>query len=173
MPEPKTELVNIDWRETSFVPAGDNEPARIVMWKNEPELTDEEIHAILAETATEKGRQEVTTTLTKKDDVQAVVTRLAKERYPNVPEAAGRARIWAERPDLREAHEASPAPQTPAVDHETPASLEKGAPALAKRDAAVAELRKVYPDKSRAELRVMALQENPEIYDEYRRLSAS
>jgi len=100
--------------------------------------------------------------------VQAVVTRLAKERYPDVPEAADRAKIWAERPDLREAHEQ--AQEEPVVVHQP---VEKGAPALAKRDAAVAELRKIYPHETEGQLRTRALQENPEIYEEYRRLSAS
>ncbi len=49
MAETMTELFDIEWRETSFVPAGDNPPARIVMWKNEPDLTDEEIEEVLLE----------------------------------------------------------------------------------------------------------------------------
>jgi hypothetical protein len=46
---PITELFNIDWQETSFVPAGDNPEARLVFWKAEPDLSAEEIEGILAD----------------------------------------------------------------------------------------------------------------------------
>src|SRR5215218_5457147 len=128
MEMPLTELFNIDWRETSFVSAGDNPPARIVMWKDRPELTDEEIETILAEAENER-RSTVT------DPIQQA-NELAKRDYPELAKtspAAARAKVWAERPDLREAHEQ--AEETPIVVEHT---VEKGAPALAKRDAAVA-----------------------------------
>ena len=134
------------------------------MWKDRPELTDEEIETILAEAENER-RSTVT------DPIQQA-NELAKRDYPELAKtspAAARAKVWAERPDLREAHEQAEEAPAPVFEH----TVEKGAPALAKRDAAVAELRKIYPHEPEAMLRVRALRENPEIYEEYRRLSAS
>jgi DNA repair exonuclease SbcCD ATPase subunit len=106
----------------------------------------------------------------KRSDVRAEVVRLAKQKYPELSEGAATARIWAERPDLREAHERASEAQEVLTPREP---VQKGAEALAKRDAAVRELRKLYPEKSVAELRVMALEEDPSIYAEYRRLTAA
>ncbi len=184
MPEKLTELFDIDWRETSFVPAGDNPPAKIVMWKNDPGLTDEEIEEVLQEAETERRAEMPTAKLTKQSDAEAAATALAKKliedepgRFakivdPSAQLVAARAVIWAENPDLREAREMLP-PDPVELRYEAPASLEKGAPALTKRDAAVRELRKIYPHESEASLRVRALRENPSIYEEYRRLSGS
>jgi len=93
-----TELYNIDWRETSFVPAGDNPPARIVMWKGrdaEPELTDGEIAAILEEVEMGKAARPY-----------AELHRIAKAELPELyrqsPSAAV-AEISPRRPDLRDA----------------------------------------------------------------------
>lgn len=133
---PLTELFNIDWRETSFVPAGDNEPARIVMWKNEPDfLTDEEIEGILQET---ERRAEMPTTLTKRSEVEAHVTALAKQQYPDLGEGAGRRQIWNERPDLREAYERAAAPDTSVTGAEVP--VVKGADELAEHEREVQKL---------------------------------
>ena len=104
----------------------------------------------------------------KRSDVRAEVVRLAKQKYPELSEGAATARIWAERPDLREAHERA---EEDALTPREP--VQKGAPALAKRDAAVRELRKLYPHESRGQLRRRALEEDPEIYEGYRRLTAS
>jgi len=52
-------------------------------------------------------------------------------------------------------------------------AVERGAPALARRDADVAELCKVCPQETEGQLRTCALQEDPSKYEEYRRLTAS
>ena len=163
MPE-ITELFNIDWRETSFVPRGDNPEARIVMWKDDPGLTDEEVAEVLEEV-------DVSETMKRANALALRKILDEPERFGEIADddarlAAARSEVWAERPDLGSRDEAL----TPVV-RSGDAPVEKGAPALAKRDAMVAELRKLYPEKSRAKLCVMALEEDPSIYEEYRRLT--
>jgi hypothetical protein len=108
---PLVELVNIDWRETSFVPAGDNPPARLVMWKNDPGLTDEEIEEVLDDVANEQRRSEVTTkTFGKAGDVLAERDRLAREKMakqaqPGLTIAQARVEVWLENPDLQERYQ--------------------------------------------------------------------
>lgn len=142
MPDPTTELYDIDWRETSFVPRGDNEPARIVMWKNEPGLTDEEIEAVLQDVEAE--RSTTVTTMTKRSDVEAEATRRARElqkrdpeTYGGKPLAAVRSAVYARDPELREKHEALP-PEPVAVAAETP--VLKAAAPFSKIDAAAREM---------------------------------
>jgi hypothetical protein len=126
-----TELLNIDWRETSFVSRGDNPPARIVLWKQEPGLTDEEIEEILDEM--EEGTV-TTKTFTKRSDVVAEANRRAEELRKQDPEQYGRysldalrSQIYATDEALREALYAL-APEEPAVVHEP---VMKGADILA------------------------------------------
>lgn len=168
MPEPTTELYDIDWRETSFVGAPDNPPARIVMWKDEPTLTDEEIEEVLRETETE--RRAGMPTLSKRSEVEAHVGRLAKQEYPDVAARnlnAAMSKIWAERPDLREAHEGAQA------DRIAPAPAQvmvvKGASAFAKIDA---HARESYPDlydHSPSAARTKAREKRPDLGEAYDR----
>lgn len=72
-----TELHNIDWRETSFVPAGDNPPARMVMWKQDPGLTEEEIEEILSGVEGEIGGGSYS--VTKFEDVNTKAAKLILE----------------------------------------------------------------------------------------------
>jgi hypothetical protein len=76
-----TELYDVTWEETSFVPAPDNPPARLVMWKDEPHLSDEEIEAIIEEVATEKRRAGgvTTTTFTKRSQLWSAITKQAED----------------------------------------------------------------------------------------------
>jgi hypothetical protein len=101
-----TELFNIDWRETSFVGRGDNPPARIVLWKQEPDLTDGEIEEILDEV--ERGSSEaMTTKLRKEGDVLAERDRLAREKMvkqEGLTISQARMEVWMENPALREAY---------------------------------------------------------------------
>ncbi len=98
-----TELFDIDWRETSFVPAGDNPPARIVMWKNEP-LTDTEIEEILADVE----RSTALPNMAKTQDALAERDRLARQKMAKqdgLTIAQARVEVWLENPDLQERYQ--------------------------------------------------------------------
>lgn len=167
-----TELVNIDWRETSFVPAGDNPPARIVMWKQDPNLTDEEIAEVLDDV--ERSNVVTTKTFTKASDVLAERDRLARQKMAKqdgLEIAQARVEVWLENPDLQEwyqelrirEHEALAAAQEPPVvvpvvekAAQPYAELHKAAreelPDLYRRSpsAAVSEISKSRPDLTAA-----------------------
>lgn len=169
------ELYDIDWRETSFVPAGDNPPARILFWKSSPEITDEEIGEILDQVAGEP-RQEATMTttgpaMTKRGDAVAEADRLAKSRYPELAvrnPAAARARVWAEAPELRDAVASLPAGE-PVPEIPGPASLHKAAEPFAKLDAAARhELPDLYR-RSPSMARTEAARLRPDLRDGYHR----
>ena len=120
----------------------------------------------------------MTIIMRKRSDVEAEANRRARELQKQRPEtyggkslAAARSAVYAESPGLRDALASFPSRAGETAAPTIP--VEKGAPALAKRDAAVRELRKLYPHETEGQLRTRALQENPEIYDEYRRLSDS
>ena len=145
MPDPTTELYDITWTETSFCPLGDNPPARIVMWKRDPGLTDEEIEVVLRDVEAE--RSTTVTTMTKRSDVETEATRRAQELQKRDPETYGGKSLWAVRsavyaqdPDLREKHEALPPEPVPVA---TSAPVHKAAAPFSKIDAAA---REVLPD---------------------------
>lgn len=118
---PITELYDIEWTETSFVPAGDNPPARILFWKDRPGITDAEVEEILAEVAagaapaapapTQKETPVITMT---KQSIEAEVRRRAAELMKAKPEltpVSARLEIWAELRDrYEEAPDAGPVP---------------------------------------------------------------
>ena len=154
---PTTELFDIDWRETSFVPAGDNPPARIVLWKNDPGLTDAEVEEILEEVSAEQTPQRkgvpVTTTMTKlsiEAEVQKRAEELMKAR-PELTRVSARLEIWME---LKDAYQE--ADEGEAVEVEASAPVLKAADPFAKLDAAAREeLPEIYrrsPSMARVEL---------------------
>lgn len=138
---PKTELYDIDWRETSFVPAGDNPPARIVMWKSEPGITDVEIEEILKEVAPDEAtaptRKEGPVPTMTKQSVEAEVQRRAGELMkvrPELTPVSARLEIWAE---LRDRYEE--APDGEPVPVEASAPVAKAAEPYSRIDAAAKE----------------------------------
>jgi hypothetical protein len=177
-----TDLFNIDWRETSFVPAGDNPPARLVMWKDEP-LSDEEIEEIIDEVATEKRRPGVTTkAFGKAGDVLAERDRLAREKMAKqdgLTIAQARVEVWLENPGLQERyqqlriqeHEAFASAQEPQV---VPVPVvEKGAqPYAALHRVAKAELPELYRSNPSAAVAEIS-KSRPDLRDDYYRASRS
>jgi len=104
--------------------------------------------------------------MTTKREVEAQVTRLAKQEHPDLPEAAARARIWAERPDLRQAYEQASEAQEILPPREP---VQKGAAAFAKIDAAA---RQRYPDlydKSPSRARTKVSEKEADLGDGYHR----
>jgi hypothetical protein len=164
----RTALFNIDWQETSFVGRGDNPPARIVFAKDRPGITDTELEEVMQEVAAETDHRSTDVnleTLTKKRDVMAQATRLAKEQYPDLPEEAGRYKIWQERPDLFEAYYAAQDDEVPAPQVAQP--VHKGADAYAKIDAAARELRPDTYVRSPSEARTEVVKLWPDLKAEY------
>lgn len=133
-----TELFNIDWRETSFVPAGDNPPAKIVLWKAEPDLTDEEISEIIDEVERRPEVAEVDTLAQRKieSDPEGKFSKIAD---PHARLAAARAEVRSEEPRLQD-QESALAAQKPAAVHEP---VKKRDTEFAKIDRAARER---YPD---------------------------
>ena len=123
---PRTELYNISWQETSFVPAGDNPPARIVFWKNEPEISEEEIEACIDEVERRSGMAEVDTLAQRK--IEEEPERFGKIADPHARLAAARSEVRAETPDLQGQESALAAREKPAAVYEP---VMKGADILA------------------------------------------
>jgi hypothetical protein len=170
-PRTLTELYDVDWQETSFVTAPDNRPARVVMWKDEPQLTDEEIEEIIEEVATEKRRAGGVTTALQRADALAMEKieeepeRFAKIADPRARLAAARSEVWAENPSLGP-RDSALAAQEPAAVHEP---VMKGAKPYAElHRIAKAELPDLYRSNPSAAVSEIS-KSRPDLRDAYTR----
>jgi len=108
---------------------------------------------------------------TKRSEVEAEVTRLAKQRHPERASqniAAARAEVWRERPDLAERY-AELTPEAPTQRTSAPAAqpVLKGSGALAALDVVADELIKRDPSLSRRQARRKATELRPDLRDLY------
>lgn len=203
--EGRQDLYDLELEEVSFVDAGDNPGARVLLYKRrgagapdeqvaafargqyaDPEMVRELIDEVAGEAGTATRKESMTTQFTKTADVVAAVHKQAEERVANA--AAGelsisqaRVEVWLENPALAERYQQlrvqEAAEVADAMKHQpggmmaAPAeSVQKAqATVLQKHQAAVDELRKLYPHESVVELRNRAWREHPELYEEYRR----
>jgi hypothetical protein len=124
------------------------------------------------EPPTPAAREELMTrTMTKRADVLEEVERRAVEvrkQNDTLTPAQARVEIWLENEDLRRRYQELP-PDVPVAASAPPPPVVKGAGALAKHAAAVAELRKSHPELSDSQARMRAWNDNPELAAEYQR----
>jgi len=119
--------------------------------------------------------------LRSRDDVDLAVAKLARPlaKEKGISGPAARVEVWRNLPTLRKLREElpeSPAPvQGPPAEpgSGSPTEIRKGESVLRKHSAEVERLRKSHPEKTSAELRVMAWKENPHLRDEYERALTS
>ncbi|MDP8899925.1 MAG: hypothetical protein M3N33_02015 [Actinomycetota bacterium] len=165
------DLYDLELFEVSSVDRGDNEGARVMLFKRNPDapssspaapgLPDEAIERIVSEvieeevqstrTSTTSFLADGTTVMSKRSDVLAVVTAEAEDLMKREPEkyrseAAARGEAWRRRPDLVElynslAHEPAPAPADP---------LSKLSPAIQQATREAQALMKAHPEKYRS-----------------------
>ena len=113
----------------------------------------------------------MTTTLKKRSDVVAEVTRQAETLMKSDPAkfgniATARAEVWKERPDLAERYRQLP-PEAPAASTGE-ATVVKGAGVLLKVDAEARELMKADRTLTEATARSEVWRRRPDLYAEYR-----
>lgn len=181
----RVELYDLELDEVSFVDHGDNPGAKLVMYKRAGEdgqdagggenarlerMVDELIAEETGESSAQTTGKGSMQTMTKRADVLEEVERRAVEvrkQNDRLTPAQARVEIWMENEDLRRRYQELP-PDVPVAASATP-PVAKGAGALQKHAAAVAELRKSHPEMNDSQLRMKAWEQNPELAAEYQR----